>query len=60
MSVADVRESIVGKTVVIQRNGDRTENVPVAKVTSVKGGTVNFNDGAKSRSARAEAIIATK
>lgn len=38
-----------------------TEDIPVAKgVTSVNGGTVNFNDGNKSRSVNAEAIIGTK
>lgn len=32
----------------------------MAKVTSVKDGTVNFNDGNKSRTVKAAAIIATK
>ena len=60
LDLAAVREAIVGKTVVVQRQGDKTEAIPVAKVTSLKDGTVNFNDGNKARSAKADAIIATK
>lgn len=55
-----VRAAIAGQTIVVQRQGDKTESIPVAKVTSVKGGTVNFNDGNKSRSVKAEAIIGTE
>ncbi len=58
--LATIREAITGKTIVVQRQGDRTEAIHVAKVTSTKNGTVNFNDGDKSRSVKAEAIIATK
>ena len=57
--LATLREAITGKTIVVQRK-DRTEDIKVAKVTSTKAGTVNFNDGDKSRSVKAEAIIATK
>lgn len=55
-----VREAIAGKTVVVQRQGDRTEAIHVERVTSLKGDTVNFNDGTKSRSAKVTAIIATR
>ncbi|MGI9121201.1 MAG: hypothetical protein ACR2G7_13975 [Acidimicrobiales bacterium] len=57
--LATIREAITGRTIVVQRK-DRTEDIAVAKVTSAKAGTVNFNDGDKSRSVKAEAIIATK
>ena len=43
----------------MQRQGDKTETINVAKVTSVTNGTVNFNDGDKSRAVKAEAIVAT-
>lgn len=55
----ELREALVGRTIVAQR-ADHTESIPVAKVTSVKAGTVNFNDGSKSRSVKAAAIIAVK
>jgi len=58
-TLAAVRKAIVGRTIVVQRK-DRTEAIPVAKVTSLKAGTINFNDGDKSRAVKAEAIIATK
>lgn len=57
--LATIREAITGKTIVVQRK-DRTEDIAVAKVTSAKAGTVNFNDGDKSRAVKAEAIVATK
>lgn len=57
--LATIQETITGRTIVVQRK-DRTEDIKVAKVTSIKAGTVNFNDGDKSRSVKAEAIIATK
>lgn len=55
-----IRAAIVGRIIVVQRKGDATEDIAVAKVTSLKNGTVNFNDGDKGRSVKAEAIIATK
>ena len=58
--LATIRAAITGKTIVVQRKGDKTETITVAKVTSAKAGTVNFNDGDKSRSVKAESIIATK
>jgi hypothetical protein len=54
-----IREAIAGRTIVVQRKGGN-EEILVAKVTSLKAGTVNFNDGAKSRSVKAEAIVAVK
>lgn len=55
-----IRDAIVGRTIVVQRKGDTTEAIPVAKVTSLKAGTINFNDGDKARAVKATAIIATK
>lgn len=57
--LATIQEAITGRTIVVQRK-DRTEDITVAKVTSIKAGTINFNDGDKSRAVKAEAIIATK
>lgn len=54
-----VRDTIVGHTIVVQR-AKNTEAIAVAKVTSLKNGNVNFHDGDKSRSVKAEAIIAIK
>ena len=59
-NVTAIRKAIVGKTIVVQRANDRTEDIAVAKVTSLAKGTVNFNDGSKARSVKAAAIIATK
>jgi hypothetical protein len=58
-TLAQVREAIAGKTIIVQRK-DGTEKIKVAKVTSVKNGTINFNDGDKSRTVKAAAIVATK
>lgn len=57
--LATIREAVEGRTVVVQRRNG-TEDIPVAKVTSLNEGTVNFNDGDKSRSVKASAILATK
>ena len=54
-----IRDAIVGRTIVVQR-AKATEDIKVAKVTSVKNGTVNLHDGDKSRAVKAEAIIAIK
>lgn len=54
-----IREAIVGRTIVVQR-AKATEDLHVAKVTSIKDGTVNLHDGDKGRSVKAEAIIAIK
>ncbi len=54
-----VGATIMGKRIVVQRK-DGTETIKVARVTSLKAGTVNFNDGNKSRSVKLEAIIAVK
>ncbi|MDP1793776.1 MAG: hypothetical protein Q8K63_06520 [Acidimicrobiales bacterium] len=57
--IDQLRDAISGRVIVVQR-AKGTEAIPVTKVTSVKDGTVNFNDGNKSRSVKAEAIIAVK
>src|SRR4051812_9280746 len=54
--LATIRDAIAGRTIVVQRQGDKTEDIKVTKVTSAKAGTVNFNDGDKSRAVKAEAI----
>jgi hypothetical protein len=58
-TLAKVRDAIVGRTIIVQRK-DTTEKINVVKVTSVKDGTVNFNDGDKSRSVKSAAIVAVK
>jgi hypothetical protein len=58
-TLAQVRAAIVGRTIVVQR-AKGTEEVPVAKVTSLSKGTVAFHDGDKNRSVKAAAIIATR
>jgi hypothetical protein len=58
-SLATVRKIIAGHRIVVQRK-DGTETIKVARVTSIKNGTVNFNDGNKSRAVNAEAILAIK
>jgi hypothetical protein len=58
-TLEELREAIAGRTVVVQR-AEGTEDIHVKRVTSVKAGTVNFNDGAKSRSVKAAAIVAVK
>lgn len=58
-SLDELREAIAGHSIVLQR-GERTETITVARVTSVKAGTVNLNDGNKSRSVKATAIVAVK
>jgi hypothetical protein len=57
--LATITEAIVGRTIVVQR-AKGTEDITVAKVSSVKAGTVNLHDGAKARSVKAEAIVAIK
>ncbi len=54
-----IRDAIVGRTIVVQR-AKTTEEIAVAKVTSLKDGTVNLHDGDKSRAVKAEAIIAIR
>lgn len=54
-----IREAIGGRTIVVQR-AKGTEDITVAKVTSLKNGNVSFNDGNKARTVKAEAIVATK
>lgn len=58
-NVTAIRKAILGKTIIVQR-AKGNEDIAVAKVTSLKDGTVNFNDGNKARSVKAAAIIATK
>lgn len=54
-----VRDAIEGHTIVVTRKTG-TEDIPVAKVTSVKDDTVNFNDGDKGRAVKLAAITAAK
>lgn len=58
-NLATIREAIVGRTIVVQR-AKGTEDIAVAKVTSLKNGTVSLSDGAKSRSVKTEAIVAVR
>ena len=54
-----VRTAIAGKTITVERKTG-TELIPCVKVTSVKGDTINFNDGNKARSVKASAVIAAQ
>jgi hypothetical protein len=54
-----VKNALEGRTLVVERNGELV-NIPCLRVTSIKGDTVNFNDGDKSRSVKAAAVIGTK
>ncbi len=55
--LATITEAIVGRTILVERKGGKHEPIAVAKVTSVKDGTVNLHDGSKSRSVAAAAIV---
>ena len=59
LDVDAIREQIAGRIIVVDRKGN-TEEITCAKVTSLKGDTINFNDGNKSRSVKAAAVIAVK
>ncbi|MFT3854169.1 MAG: hypothetical protein QM733_15715 [Ilumatobacteraceae bacterium] len=54
-----LRDTLTARTLVVQR-GDRTEDITCTKITSLKNGTINFNDGNKARSVKAAAIIALR
>jgi hypothetical protein len=54
-----VRAAITGKTITVERKTG-TELITCAKVTSVKGDTINFNDGNKARSVKASAVVAAQ
>jgi hypothetical protein len=56
---AYVEGAIAGRTVVVQRKS-HTEEIPVARVVSVKGDTINFNDGDRNRTVKASAVIAMR
>jgi len=58
-TLTDLQDQLTGRTIVVERK-DGTEDVPVAKVTSLKDGTINFNDGTKTRSVKAAAVVAIK
>lgn len=60
LDLAGIRKAIVGRTITVQRAGDKTETITVAKVTSVKAGTINFGDGSKSRSVKAGKVVAAR
>lgn len=59
LAVEAVRTAIAGRIIIVERKTGN-EEIAVAKVTSVKDGTINFHDGVKSRSVKAEAVIAVK
>lgn len=59
LSLDAVRAAIAGKTITVERKTGN-ELIPVAKVTSVKGDTINFNDGNKARSVKASAVVAAQ
>ncbi len=58
-NLATLQERLTGRTVVVTRAHGQ-EQIPVAKVTSVKNGNINFNDGAKARTVKAAAVVALR
>lgn len=58
-TLEQLRKEIAGRTIIVDRKGS-TEEIFVAKVSSLKDGTVTFNDGVKTRSVKAAAILAVK
>ncbi len=58
-NLATIQEAITGRTIVVQRK-DHQELIKVAKVTSLKNGTINLSDGAKTRAVKASAVVAIK
>lgn len=58
MDLAELRDTITGRTLVVDRGGDTTERIACAKVTSVRDGTINFNDGNKRRTVKADSVVA--
>ena len=58
-TLEQLRKEIAGRTIIVDRKGS-TEEIFVAKVSSLKDGTVTFNDGVKTRSVKAVAIVAVK
>lgn len=52
-----VAAAITGRTIHVQRKTG-TEEIPVARVVSIKGDAINFHDGDKSRTVKATAVIA--
>ena len=54
-----VRKLIVDRTIVVQRR-DGTEDMYVAKAANLKGDTININDGNKTRSVKASAVIGVR
>lgn len=57
--LATIREAIAGRTIVVDRK-DHQELIKVAKVTSLKNGTINLSDGAKARAVKASAVVAVR
>lgn len=58
-NLATLQERLTGRTIVVTRAHGQ-EQIPVAKVTSVKNGNINFNDGAKTRTVKAAAVVALR
>ena len=59
LAVEAVRTAIAGRTIIVERKTGN-EEIAVAKVTSVKDGTINFHDGDKARSVKAASVVAVK
>ncbi len=59
-NLAQLQELLTGRTIVVQRKGDHQEQIKVAKVTSLRNGSISFNDGAKTRTVKATAVVAVR
>ncbi len=59
-NLSQLQELLTGRTIVVRRKGDHQEPIPVAKVTSLRNGSISFNDGAKTRTVKATAVVAVR
>lgn len=58
-NLAELQEQLTGRAIIVQRK-DHQEQIEVAKVTSLRNGSINFNDGAKTRTVKATAVVAVR
>jgi hypothetical protein len=58
--LAQLREQLVGRAVVVDRDNGHQETIPVVRVTSLKDGNIAFNDGSKARTVKASAGVAVR
>lgn len=62
-NLSQLQELLTSRTIVVQRVRGGTshqESIKVAKVTSLRNGNINFNDGNKARTVKATAVLAVR